>query len=79
MDKGNEAQHLLELMANDEPEMMTGSMPASDRVALAARLLAFEEHVTKIRQTSEVLNALRSLPQLPEQITTGLYQLAITE
>jgi RNA polymerase primary sigma factor len=80
MDKGNEAQHLLELMANDEPEMMTGSMPASDRVALAARLLAFEEHVTKIRQTSEVLNALREFAAAAgSKITTGLYQLAITE
>ena len=80
MDKGNEAQLLLELMNEEEPLEMDGSMPTTDRLALAAKLLAHEEYVTKVRSTSEVLKSLREIASRTEhKIPLALYQAAITE
>jgi len=80
MDKGNEAQLLLELMNDEEPAEMIGSMSTTDRLALAAKLLAHEEYVTKVRSTSEVLKSLREIAARTEQkIPLSLYQAAITE
>ena len=80
MDKGNEAQLLLELMNDEEPLEMDGSMPTTDRLTLAAKLLAHEEYVTKVRSTSEVLKSLREIASRTEhKIPLALYQAAITE
>ena len=80
MDKGNEAQQLLELLNDEEPAVLVGSLPTSERLALSAQLLAFEEFVTKVRSTSEVLKLLRELAATMEQtIPVGLYQAAIAE
>jgi RNA polymerase sigma factor RpoD-like protein len=82
MDKGNEAQQLLELLNlnDEEPAVLVGSLPANERLALSAQLLAFEEYVTKVRSTSEVLKLLRELAATMEQkIPVGLYQAAIAE
>jgi RNA polymerase sigma factor RpoD-like protein len=59
---------------------MDGSMPTTDRLTLAAKLLAHEEYVTKVRSTSEVLKSLREIAALAEhKIPLALYQAAITE
>ena len=80
MDKGNEAQLLLELMAEDAVEPRSGAMPLSERVSLASQLLAFEEYVTKVRSTSEVLKSLREIAaKSGQKISPALYQSAITE
>ena len=80
MDKGNEAQQLLELLNDEEPAALVGSLPTNERLALSAQLLSFEEYVTKIRSTSEMLKLLREIAATMDQkIPVGLYQAAIAE
>ena len=80
MDKGNEAQLLLDLMTEDDIDELGGAMPYAERIALATKLLVHEEYVVKVRSTSEVLKILRETAAKSEQkISPALYQSAIVE
>jgi RNA polymerase sigma factor RpoD-like protein len=80
MDKGNEAQLLLDLMTEDDSDELCGAMPYADRIALATKLLVHEEYVVKVRSTSEVLKSLREAAAKADQkISPALYQSAISE
>ena len=80
MDKGNEAQLLLDLMTEDDTDELGGAMPYAERIALATQLLVHEEYVVKVRSTSEVLKNLRETAAKSEQkISPALYQSAIVE
>ena len=80
MDKGNEAQLLLDLMVEDDVDELDGAMPYAERIALATKLLVHEEYVVKVRSTSEVLKSLREIAAKADQkISPALYQSAIAE
>lgn len=79
MDKGNEAQQLLECFGRDDLPTGLPFEPAA-RQEMAEQLLAFEEYTVKIRQTSEMLKSLRaSAANNDNKVTTGTYQLSIRE
>ena len=62
MDKGNEAQLLLDEMAMDSDFLeMEKPLSLPERLTLAQTLLAREEYTVRVRQTSEVFKILRDL------------------
>lgn len=80
MDKGNEAQRLLEEMASEDLLPQPGILSSEKRFKLALELLAPEEYRTRIRQTGEVFNILKEAAALSDhKITQGLFQAAILE
>lgn len=78
MDKANEAQLLLdEMLMENEFIEMEKPLSLSERLTLSQILLAREEYMVRVRQTSEVFKILRDLAANREQkITNGLFQSA---
>ena len=83
MDKGNEAQLLLEEMASEQGEAIAVEESKSsftERMDLAQALLAPEEYMTRVRQTSEIFKTLRENAMAQgHKIANGLFQAAIAE
>ena len=83
MDKGNEAQLLLEEIASEHGEANAAEDSkdsASERSDLAQTLLLQEEYMTRVRQTSEIFKILRDKAMTQGQkIANGLFQAAIAE
>lgn len=80
MDKGNEAQRLIDEIASDEPKTAMGTMLPAERLALAKLLLAPEEYMVRIRQTSEVFKTLcEAATATNNKIANGLFQAGVTE
>lgn len=83
MDKGNEAQLLLEEIASEHGEAIAeedAKGSASERIDLAQALLLQEEYMTRVRQTSEIFKTLRDKAMVQGQkISNGLFQAAIAE
>lgn len=80
MDKGNEAQHLLDEVNSEKPVEMLGDMLPDERLALAKRLLVPEEYMTRVRQTSEVFKTLCEFAATAEhKLADKLYQAGILE
>jgi RNA polymerase sigma factor RpoD-like protein len=79
MDKGNEAQLLLDEMAMDSDFLeMEKPLSLPERLTLAQTLLAREEYTVRVRQTSEVFKILRDLAGAQERkITNGVFQAAV--
>ena len=79
MDKGNEAQLLLDEMAMDSDYLeMEKPLSLPERLTLAQTLLAREEYTVRVRQTSEVFKILRDLAGAQERkITNGVFQAAV--
>ncbi len=83
MDKGNEAQLLLEEIASEHGEANAAEDSkdsASEWSDLAQTLLLQEEYMTRVRQTSEIFKILRDKAMTQGQkIANGLFQAAIAE
>ena len=62
MDKGNEAQNILDIFSSDTDSVVLPSeLPAAERLLLAEKWLIPEEYLVKLRQTSDVLKFLREI------------------
>jgi len=80
MDKGNESQRLLDEIASEEPKTPIGEMVLDERIALAMQLLAPEEYMTRVRQTSEVFKIFRETAATSSnKIANSLFQAAVAE
>lgn len=80
MDKGNEAQRLLDDIAAEKFSAAVCGMPPDECISLVRNLLAPEEYMTRVRQTSEVSKLLRDTAALAaNKITNRLFQAAIAE
>ena len=80
MDKGNEAQRLLDQITSEELQATAGTMSMENRLELALQLLAPEEYIARVRQTSETFKTLCDIAATHgKKISTGLYQAAISE
>ena len=83
MDKGNEAQLLLEEMASEQAEAIAAEDSkgsTSEWIDLSQALLEPEEYMTRVRQTSEIFKALRDKAMAQgHKIANGLFQAAIAE
>ena len=80
MDKGNEAQRLLDEIASEELKPLVGSMSSNERLTLATSLLAPEEYVTRIRQTSEVFKTLcEAAAAADNKLANSLFQAGVAE
>jgi RNA polymerase primary sigma factor len=83
MDKGNEAQLLLEEMASEQGEAIAAEDSkgsASEWIDLSQALLEPEEYMTRVRQTSEIFRTLRDKAMAQgHKIANGLFQAAIAE
>ncbi len=80
MDKGNEAQRLLDQITSEELHTQVGAMSIGNRLELALQLLAPEEYIARVRQTSETFKTLCDIAATHgKKISTGLYQAAISE
>ncbi len=80
MDKGNEAQRLLDDIAAEKFSAVSGCMAPDECQNLARCLLAPEEYMTRVRQTSEVFKILRDTSALSsKKIANRLFQAAVTE
>lgn len=83
MDKGNEAQLLLEEMASEQGEAIAAEdskRSASEWTDLSQALLEPEEYMTRVRQTSDIFKTLRDKAMSQgHKIANGLFQAAIAE
>jgi len=80
MDKGNEAQRLLDEIASEELKPLVGSMPSNERLDLAKSLLAPEEYMTRIRQTSEVFRTFcEAASTADNKLANSLFQVGVAE
>lgn len=80
MDKGNEAQQLLDIFNKEEISTRSLGMPLAARKEIAEQLLAYEEYSVTLRQTSEVMKTLRACAaNFDKKVTSGTYQRAIRE
>ena len=80
MDKGSEAQRLLEAMSAEDAGQQAAGLTEDERLTLARSLLESEEYLVRVRQTGEVFRILREFAQKADQtVTTGLFQAAVTE
>ena len=80
MDKGNEAQRLLDDIAAEKFSAVPGVMNPDECINLARNLLSPEEYMTRVRQTSEVFKILRDTALLAsKKIANRLFQAAVAE
>ena len=80
MDKGTEAQRLLDDIAAEKFSAVPGVMNPDECINLARNLLSPEEYMTRVRQTSEVFKILRDTALLAsKKIANRLFQAAVAE
>jgi len=86
MDKGGEAQRLLEeFSSEEEAEFPPSGMSSGERLSLAEKWLIPEEFLAKVRQTSDVLSTLREEAEktghkiAPELMTKAIGELTREE